>query len=138
MRRARSYSFFMYNFKTLCSVSVFKEERDSHNYKILCARFFFKKKHFFSTQPQRCIIFSQIDLQMLLTFFLIHIAIMLLRPILYLVYLWPCLGQGLFMSYLCDILFIFSLIFIVINYSTSFKQTYFFCPFLKIYTISLG
>ena len=31
-----------------------------------------------------------------------------------------------FMSYLCDLLFVFSLIFIVINHITSFKQTYLF------------
>ena len=31
----------------------------------------------------------------------------------------------------CDQLFIFSLIFIVINQITSFKQTYFFCTFLE-------
>ena len=35
--------------------------------------------------------------------------------ILYLVYLSPCIGLGPFMLYMCDLLFIFSLIFIVIN-----------------------
>ena len=37
-----------------------------------------------------------------------------------------CVGLGLFMSYLCDIFFIFSLIFIIIYHMTSFKQTYLF------------
>ena len=63
---------------------------------------------------------------------LIHITIMILRLILYLVYLYPCLGLGLFMSYLCDLFSIFSLIFIVINHITSFKQTHlFFVHFFK-------
>ena len=35
------------------------------------------------------------------------------------------------MLYLCDLFFIFSLIFIVINHITSFKQTYFFVHFLE-------
>ena len=56
-----------------------------------------------------------------------HIAIIILRHIIYLVYLVYifsifslCLGLGLFMSYLCDLFMIFSLIFIVINDITSF------------------
>ena len=61
---------------------------------------------------------------------LIHITIIVLRHILYLVHLSPCLG--LFMSYLCDLFFIFSLIFIVINHITSIKQTHlFFAQFLE-------
>ena len=63
---------------------------------------------------------------MLLSCCLIHIAIIILRGILYLVYLCPCLDLALFMSYLCDLIFIFSLIFIVINHITSFKQPYWF------------
>ena len=44
----------------------------------------------------------------------------------------PCLDLGLLISYLCDLLFIFSFIFIVINHITSFKQTYlFFVHFLE-------
>ena len=54
---------------------------------------------------------------------LIHIVIITLKHILYLVYLCPCLGLGLFMSYLCDLFFIFILIFIVINRNILFKQT---------------
>ena len=54
----------------------------------------------------------------------IHITIIILRHILYLVSLCPFLGLGLFMSNLCDVLFIFSLIFILANHIASFKQTH--------------
>ena len=48
------------------------------------------------------------------------------------VYFSPCLGLGLFMSYPCDLLFIFSLILIVINHRTPLKQTHlFFVHFLE-------
>ena len=57
---------------------------------------------------------------------LIYITIIIQRHILYLVYLCPFLGLGLFMSYLYDLFFIFNLIFIVINHKTSFKQMYLF------------
>ena len=46
--------------------------------------------------------------------------------ILYLVYMCPCLGLGLFMSYFCDLFFISSLIFIAINHITSWKQAQLF------------
>ena len=52
---------------------------------------------------------------MLLSICLIHKTIIILRHILYLVHLCPCLGLGLIMSYLCDLFFIFSLIFIAIT-----------------------
>ena len=69
---------------------------------------------------------------MLLKCCVIHITIIIVRHILYLVYLCPCLGLGLSMSYLCDIFFIFSLIFIVVNHKTSLKQTPLaFVQFLK-------
>ena len=45
------------------------------------------------------------------------------RDILHLVYLGPCLGLSLFMSYLCDLFLFSSPIFITINYLTSLKQT---------------
>ena len=45
----------------------------------------------------------------------------MLRRIL--VYLGPCLGLSLFISYLCDLFFIFNLIFIAINSIASSKQT---------------
>ena len=64
---------------------------------------------------------------MLLRCFLIHITIIILRHILYLIYLFPCLGQSLFISYLCDLIliyiFIFSHIFIIIKLIISLKQT---------------
>ena len=71
-------------------------------------------------------------IQMLLRCCLIHTTIIMLSHILYLVYLYLCLDLGLFMSYLCDLFYIFSLVFIVINHVTSFKQTYlFFVHFLE-------
>ena len=76
---------------------------------------------------------------MLLSCCLIHITIIIVRHILYLVYLHPCLSLCLFMSYLCHLFFIFSLIFIVIEYITSFKQTYlFFIHFLENALLFLG
>ena len=63
---------------------------------------------------------------MLLRCCLIHTTINILRYILYLVYLCPCLGPGPFMSCICDSFFIFSFIFIVINNITSLKQTHFY------------
>ena len=71
--------------------------------------------------------FSWIELQMLLRCCLINTAISILSHILYLTYLCPRLGLGLFMLYLLDLFFIFSLIFIVINHISSPKQT---CLFL--------
>ena len=59
---------------------------------------------------------------MLLRCCLISITFIILRHILYLVYLCPCLALGLFMLYLCDQFFMFSLIFIVINHISSLKQ----------------
>ena len=55
---------------------------------------------------------------------LIHITIIILRHILCLVYLCPCLGLGVFMSYLCGLFFKFSLIFTIINHISTFKQRY--------------
>ena len=63
---------------------------------------------------------------------LIQITIIVQRQIFHLVYLHPCLGLDLFMSYLGILFFTFSLIFVVINHVTSSKQMYlFFCPFLE-------
>ena len=73
---------------------------------------FFYKQGFFSTQPQCCVICSWIELQMLLRCCLIHIITIVLRGILHVVYLCPCLDLGLFRSYFCDLFFIFSFIFI--------------------------
>ena len=94
---------------------------------------FFYKQRFFSTEPQCCLTFSWIELQMLLSCCLIHISIITVRHFLYLLNLCWCLHLGLFMSYLCDLFFIFIFIFIVINCIISWIQThFFFCFFLKI------
>ena len=50
---------------------------------------------------------------MLLRCSLTHETIVLLRHISYAVYMYPCLGLGLFMSYICNLFFIFSLIVLV-------------------------
>ena len=69
---------------------------------------------------------------MLLRSSLRDITIIILRPILHLVYLCPCLGLDLFMSHLCILLLFFSLIVIVINHITSSKQVHLFsCTFLE-------
>ena len=60
---------------------------------------------------------------MLLRCYLVHISIIILKQNLYLVYFCPYVSLGLFMSYLYGLFFIFSLIFIFINYMTSIKQT---------------
>ena len=63
---------------------------------------------------------------------LMHIIIIVLRHILYLVHLCPCLGLVLFMPYLCDLFFIFSFLFIIINHIISLKQRHlFFAHFLE-------
>ena len=94
------------------------------------------KQRFFSTQPQCCLTFSWIDLQMSLMCCLLHETIIILRCISYLVYLCPFVGIGLL--YICDLFFIFSIIFIVINHTTSFKQTYlFYVIFLEYLPLSL-
>ena len=69
---------------------------------------------------------------MLLRSSLRDITIIILRPILHLVYLCPYLGLDLFMSYLCILFLFFSLIVIVINHITSYKQVHLFsCTFLE-------
>ena len=94
---------------------------------------FFYKQRFFSTQPQCCLTFSWIELQMSLSCCLIHTGIIILRHFLYLIYLSPYLGQGLFMSYLCDLFLIFIFFFIMINSVISWKNTrLLFCLFFRI------
>ena len=78
---------------------------------------FFYKQLFFSTH---------LYFKMLLRCCLINVTVIKLRHILYLGYLCPCRGLGIFMSYLCNLFFIFSLIFNVINHITSSKQTHYF------------
>ena len=66
---------------------------------------------------------------MLLRCCLIHITSIMLRYNLCLVYVCLCLGLDIFMSYLCDLLFIFSLIFVVIN------QTHMFFAYFSEYLL---
>ena len=110
-------------------------------------RHFLKSNAFFSTQPQccqRCLNFSWIELQMLLKCCLICTTVVILRTEtnFYVVSLCSCLGLGLFLPFLCDLFFIFSLIFInyitiiktiiINNYFLLLKQTYlFFVHFLE-------
>ena len=66
---------------------------------ILNTRFFYKER-VFSIQTQCCLTFSWIKLQILLRSSLIHIAIIILRHFLYLLYLCPCLNLQPFTKYL--------------------------------------
>ena len=84
----------------------------------------FYKQRFSSTQPQCCLILSWIELQMSLKCCLIHITIIIMRNIIYLLYLRPCLHLGLFMSNLRDLFFIFIVIFIMFNCLISWIQTH--------------
>ena len=68
---------------------------------------------------------------------LIHISIIIVRHFLYLLYLCLCLNLGLFMSYLCDLFFIFIIIFIRINHIISWIHLFFrlflrICPILDV------
>ena len=69
----------------------------------------------FSTQAQYYLTFHELSFRCCL----IQITIIILSRNLYIVYLCPYVSLGLFMSYLCDLVFIFSLIFIFINHMTS-------------------
>ena len=102
-------------------------------YRLKMYTLFFTNNTFFSTQSPCCSTSSWIELQRLLRWWLIHITNIILRYISYLVYFYLCQGVGLFMSYLCDLLFIFSLIFIFINHITSIKTDafVFFLHFLE-------
>ena len=75
---------------------------------------------------------------MLLRCCLIQITIIILRHILYLVYLCPYLVLGLSMWHLCDLFLIFNLISIVINHINPLKQTHLaFVRFLKYFQLFL-
>ena len=74
--------------------------------------------------PQCCLIFSWIELEMLLRCCIIHISI-ILRRFLYLLYLRKCQDLGLFVSYLFSF-FIFIFIFIMINRIISWIQIHLF------------
>ena len=57
-------------------------------------------------------------------------SIIMPKHFLYLVYVRPCLDVDLFMTYLCDLFFFFTLI--IINQIISLKQThFFFCKFFQ-------
>ena len=58
---------------------------------------FFNKQRLFSTQPQCCLTFSWIELQMLLRCCLIHVNVIILRHFLFSLYLHPCLDLSLLM-----------------------------------------
>ena len=58
---------------------------------------FFKRKPFFSTQPQYCLTFAWTEFQILLSCCLIHISMIILRHFLYSLYLRLSLDLGLFM-----------------------------------------
>ena len=68
---------------------------------------------------------------------LIHISIIIVRHFLYLLYSCLCLNLSLFMSYLCDLFFIFIIIFIRINHIISWIHL-FFRLFLRICPIIFG
>ena len=88
--------------------------------------------NFFSTQPQCLLTFSWNELQILLRCCLIHLSIIMMKHVLYLVYL----GLSLFMSHLCDLFSIF--IFIIINHIISLKRYTFFRYTLKYALILLN
>ena len=88
--------------------------------------------NFFSTQPQCLLTFSWNELQILLRCCLIHLSIIMMKHVLYLVYL----GLSLFMSHLCDLFSIF--IFIIINHIISLKRYTFFRYILKYALILLN
>ena len=91
---------------------------------------FFYKQRFFSTQSQCCLTLSWIELQMLFRCCLINKGIIIVRHIIHLLYLRPCLHLGLFMLYLCDLFFIFIVIFIMFNRIISWIQTHLFFSLL--------
>ena len=91
------------------------------------AQAFFYKQHYFSIQPQCCLIFSWIKLQMSLRCCLINVSIFILRHFLYFLYLCPYLDLDLFLSYLCGLFFIFVFILTMINHIIPSKQGHLFC-----------
>ena len=127
-------NFYKKNSKHLLSRTLFI---DCFRYKERIHAFFYKQR-FFSTQPQCCLTFLWIELQMLLRCCLIQTSIIILRNFLYLPYLCLCLDLGLFFvvpkftSYIRDLFFIFIFIFNTINSIVSVIQTYlFFFLFLE-------
>ena len=102
---------------------------ENNHFFIDTTRFVYKQR-FFPTQAYCRLTFLWIKLQMFLRCCLIPITIIILY-ILYLVNLCLFLDLGPFMSYLCDLFFMFSLNLIIINHLISLKQTHlFFAHFL--------
>ena len=87
--------------------------------------------HFFISNAFFYLTFSLTELQMLLSCRLINISIIIVRHFLYLLYLCPCIDSGQFISYLCDLFFIFIFICIMINRLISWIQTHCFAYYLK-------
>ena len=91
---------------------------------------FFSKQRFFPTQPQCCLTYSWIELQMLLRFCLIHITTIIPKYFLYLLYVCLCLELGLFMTnYMIYFLFSFSCSLRLIAWILTHL---FFCLFFRI------
>ena len=86
---------------------------------------FFFITQFFSTQPQCCLTFFFFELSFKCC--LLHKIIIILRDILYLVQTQVYLCR----IYLCDLLLIFSLIFIVINHITSLSYYFWMITWVK-------
>ena len=97
---------------------------------------FFYKQRLFSTKPLCYLIFSWIELQMLLRCCSMYISIIIRRHFWYLLYLCRCLDLGPFRSRPRSIrsTLIFIFIFIFINPILSWIQTHlFFCLFFLEY-----
>ena len=74
---------------------------------------------------------------MLLRCCLIHISIIIVRHFLYLLYMCSYLDLGLFMLYLCELCFIFILIFLMINRMHCVKNEQFFATLQYLETGSI-
>ena len=145
-----TYDFFVWN----KSIYYLSRKGLHHVIYLACVILFYYIMWFFDVYRPRwynlCLyyiyiyIYIYIYTYMLLRCCLLHKAIIILEHwsiiliIILKVYLCLCLGPGLFMSYLCDLFFIFSLMFIVINHITLFKQTYLFCKVFRISPIIFG
>ena len=78
----------------------------------------------FSTQPQCCLTFSRIELQMFLKCCLTHNHHYIETHFAFSIFMPMRLILGLFMLYLYDVFVFFSLIFSIINHIISLKQTH--------------
>ena len=93
---------------------------------------FFYKQRFFSAQHQRCLTFSWIQVQMLLSCCLIHISIIIVRLFIFTKFVFMSRPRSIYLT-LCDLFFILIFIFIVINHIVSWIQTHlFFCLYVLV------